>query len=509
LKDGLPSDRKKTLAEIGVNQSKVDDDVNLPEILEFDSDAARLWDAMKNSPGEEVLRRSMTELLNMHLRILRAAADAEIREIWHKYIAAKGMVASTDVTPIRDFLRENGGRFSRALGGRGSKSIFEDEASVLAWIHYQYRGLVPSRIEDERLYRLITNKFDGVADISARFHLIADTTVPLCIPILMDTAMNVGCLVELSKDCKKPSHQNGFAHITWMKNRARGHELGIDVAIGKSTQLQADSAEPVSAPVAIDCLRTLRQPLECWAAKGDRSKLLLFRALGGNVEFSRSRSSVRSLSERALNGAWIRFRNRHPLLARLPIRLDQIRPTLLLKCALETNGDILAVQCLAMHKNLETSARYVHSLPMLAIGRAKVRRVQEYIFVAATGRNTEILDQIGMNQAHANLLLAEAKRMGFSLTSEVAERPIDDLRSELVYRFVIADARSVAEMAAFRRHIIASQAQLLRDMPDRWQNVWAPFAVFIGLALDRMPPDIRANGQRAAKEQTYTFAPLA
>jgi hypothetical protein len=64
-------------------------------------------------------------------------------------------------------------------------------------------------------------------------------------------------------------------------------------------------------------------------------------------------------------------------------------------------------------------------------------------------------------------------------------------------------------MAAFRRHIIASQAQLLRDMPDRWQNVWAPFAVFIGLALDRMPPDIRANGQRAAKEQTYTFAPLA
>jgi hypothetical protein len=131
------------------------------------------------------------------------------------------------------------------------------------------------------------------------------------------------------------------------------------------------------------------------------------------------------------------------------------------------------------------------------------------MFVAATNGSDEMLDEVGMNRSHADLLLSEARRMGFSLTAEMDNRSVDDPDSTPIYRFVIADPQAVAEMVAFRKHITASQTQLSRDAPERWRNIWAPFTVFIGRALDDVPPDIRARGLSIAKTRAFTFATLA
>jgi hypothetical protein len=499
FKQSVSPNRKKTLAETTSAFTTLDQS-DSEKIRGFEAEVSAIWREIKTTSSEDIARLKTIELLNIYLRVLRGAAEIEMKQIWETHLKTLRLVKEKSAATLKKRLASNDGRYSRARGyGGGSKALFEDEEDALIWLYDVYDGVIPSRFEDEKLYRLLVNKFSGIANLSSRFHLTPDTAVPFCIPILIDTAMNVGCLYRLSKKCSKPSHQSGFTHITWPKNRSRGRVLSIDIPNGKLAQINDQLLGPVTATMAIACLQRLRRPLEKLARRSDRDKLLLLKSM----------DSVRSLSNGTLRGAWSRFRKRHPILSGLPIRLDQIRPTMLLKCALETNGNIFSVRELGQHKSMKTTERYIGSLIVTALGNAKVRRIQDYIFVAATRGDPELSDRLGLNKAHADLLLREARRMGFSLSAEVVEkRSSGNVSEQLTYRFVIADARSVAEMSAFRRHILASQARLIREAPQRWQKVWAPFAAFLGIAIDRMPPDIKTTGRRLEQKSSHSFAVL-
>src|SRR4051794_4144483 len=75
------------------------------------------------------------ERINAQLDYLRGIAEAAIRSNFNDHLETITLAKSVDISRVNDFLRENQGRYSRSLGsGRGSKSIFEDEANLVAYI---------------------------------------------------------------------------------------------------------------------------------------------------------------------------------------------------------------------------------------------------------------------------------------------------------------------------------------------------------------------------------------
>jgi hypothetical protein len=49
---------------------------------------------------------------------------------------------------------------------------------------------------------------------------------------------------------------------------------------------------------------------------------------------------------------------------------------------------------------------------------------------------------------------------------------------------------------------------LIREKPDRWHDVWGPFAVFISVALFQMNADVRNKGAELSAGIDFSFARL-
>lgn len=511
--------RKPTLPEVALKVPGGSKGTPPPEIIALGDEIADLWRQLRALPDADK-PTGMLRLINLHLDNLRRCAEQEIRRIWHDHLEAEALIAKADIAEVRHFLQRNNGRSSRSLGsGRGSQSIFGDMKNLLAYLEYEWGGLVPSRFEDPSLYRLITNKY-SVADISARLHLITDTAVPFLVPILIDTCMNVGCVYELPTTCLRTSETPGSRAIAWVKWRADAAELEMELPIGSRSQLEPDSDQAVTAPRALECLLKLRTRLVPYVLPEEQNRLLLVRRLGGDVRYETASAAVAPLTEKALEAAWHRFRARHPLLADLPITMDQIRSTVLLKTALETDGNIDAVKRKAQHKQYSTTIRYLAGAAMVALNADKARRVQDFLFVSATAGADELRSRFGIEPEDAARILAQARRKGFGLHCQNDSRGTapgtmpgkachrSDYCPVCEERLVVEDVSVAAGMCAFRAHILSQEARLVRERPDRWREVWGPFVLFLNVALERMRPDIRLQGIAQAKRLDFSYLEL-
>ncbi|KLK90841.1 hypothetical protein AA309_23245 [Microvirga vignae] len=514
------STRKKTLAETGLAVASDGENTPPPGVQDLGDDVVALWRELRASPDVTYDKPKMLDLLDLHLEVLRGAAQAEARAIWKSFQDTQRALQQSRIDAVEAFLANNGGRFSRAAGhGGGSWSIFAERDNLLAYLESRHGGLVPSRHEDPAIYRFITNNY-SVAEISQLLHTTTDSAICFCIIILIESVMNVSSLLELEKDNLEGSDLPGHKRITWWKDRAKGIMLWRDLIVGPRDQMLIGHEGDISAPQAFQCLLDMRSRLLPHVPPSEDSLLLIVRLLANSREMPTVASSIVPLKESTLGQAWHRFRKRHPLLADLPITLDQIRSTIALKRALETNGDIFVIKDLLGHSSIVTSANYIETAVVGRINEGKVRLATEFLTVAATEGNTELQQKLGITSERADELLGKARKKGFGIkcrddrkgaapgTQPGEECDRYEHCAVCTERLVHEGVEAAAEMLAFKRHILSQKPRLERENPERWREVWAVFVIFLNVALIRMGANFRAQGRKLAALIDYSAVVL-
>jgi integrase len=503
--------RRPTLAESGMIGGQ--GSRQCPDYLrDLGDDVVDLWHRLRASPDVSADPGRMLDLLDLHLEVLRKIAQEEARGIWDGFQATARMLEHADTGRIERFLAENYGRSARSLGsGRGSRSIFGSRDDVLAYVSSRYGGVMPSRFEDEFLYRLVTNRFGGVAEISELLHSTTDTAISFIVILLIETVMNVAPLLDLRTDDMRDSEQPGHKWIRWWKDRAKGVELGRDFIIGQRDQMAPGFQGHITAPQAFACLLEMRERLVPHVPPGEDEVLLLVRTLSTSRSAPTAAGLIAPLNEKTLDAAWDRFKKRHPILADLPITLSQIRSTVALKRALETNGDLMVIKELLGHASIGTTERYIKVAAVGRINEHKIRRATEFLTIKATDGNAELQEMLGISAAQAAALLALERRKPFGIRcrddrkgaapgttpGETCTRfPHCAVCDE---RFVVESVETATEMHAFKRHILNEKPRLEGENLARWSEVWAPLVLFFNVALDRMRPDIRARGRELSQ----------
>ena len=104
-------------------------------VKELGGEIEELWEKLGRSDDVASDPKLMTDLLELHLDVLRKCAESEARAIWADFETTRGMLESANADRIARFLSENRGRSSRSRGsGRGSYSIFENRDDILGFV---------------------------------------------------------------------------------------------------------------------------------------------------------------------------------------------------------------------------------------------------------------------------------------------------------------------------------------------------------------------------------------
>lgn len=513
----LVSGHKKSMAQIPP-RTKVSD--SLPEAISAAGpEVEQLWRKLATD-FDTTDPAVVLERINAQLDYLRGIAEAAIRSNFNDHLETITLAKSVDISRVNDFLRENQGRYSRSLGsGRGSKSIFEDEANFVAYIFDAYLGVVPTRFEDPRLYRLLCNKHDGVKEMSARFHLTTETAIPYIVIILLETAMNVVSALELDVKCLTETDELTNYRLSWYKDRAEGGLPRDDYfRSGDPTSLRRDSNARISLPQIVQCLRVLRAPIVPLADHWHRDSLFLMRIFGKSRNEDSKEPRVGIMSETLEGKAWKRFREADPLLSQFPTTLDQVRTTVALKISLESGNNIFTVNKKLHQESLSVTADYLAHDAVHSVNQAQARQLQDFMFLSATANLDEIRRSFGPSEERAHVILARARGKGFgqwpgstsnAVPTESEDEPIEGTFVEWLTRgtiHIIEDVIVAAEMFAFRRHILSESPHL--RMTPAWAEMWAPFVLFLNASLDCTPAHVRLDGERMAEELEIFYGDL-
>lgn len=489
-----------------------------PEVLAAGPEVNALWIALSKQM-DQADPAAMLERIDLMLGRLREVADAAIREIWNDHLDTIKAASETPVGPILEMLERSRGRYSvRAAKGRGTVSVFANEASLFSYIEHTYYGIVPTRHEDARLYNYLANR-RGVRETAALFALTPDTAIPFLVVLLIETSMSVSSALDLrttSMTCADAPDDPTLKRLNWFKDRGRGAAAWGFYKQGSPAALRRDGQGHISVPQAVDCLIALRRRIEPLAAPEDSNALFLVRMFGRQKDERDVEPQVAALFDDLEIKAWKRFRDRDPILSQFPLRLDGIHTALMLKAAIESGNDIFRVRNEAHHASLGTTARYLETGAVHSVNQGQAREVQSFIFVSATTNLEDVRTRLGIDETMAQAILGKARRKGFgSWSNQRREDFDDDLINEddpfvrwlaKGQTLVIEDEQVAAEMVAFRRHIL-SEADSLRTTTS-WPQIWAPMLLFLNAGLTRMATHVRLEGERIADELEMYYSEL-
>ena len=428
-------------------------------------------------------------------------------------------MASVDVAEyerIKQFQKLNNGRSSRSLGsGKGSVSVFNSEASVLSYIECEYEGMLPTRHADPAFARLIYNRF-SCKDLTYKLSLTPRSAIYYLIIILLEAINVSGSLSMDSKSLEKIGDGESY-RITWYKDRAGEFPIYEYFQRGNDSALMPDSTERIGVVNVIECLIDLQKRLRKFAIPSESESLFLVAGLYGPAG-SQGKYRVGTLTEALENKNWHRIRREDPILAELPITLDQIRTSILLLEALETGNDLIRVNARAKHASYSTTVRYLRKLSTATLNKQLVREVHDFTFAAGTEKLVDVRQAMGMTPERAAFVISNARRKGFGGWTAIHEQGVDAEGKENTAdnalenwltsgeKIIWADSDVAAELHAFREHIIG-QSSTLR-FQETWAETWGPLLLFINMALEAMPPSIRGEGERRAEELELFYAEL-
>ena len=173
---------------------------------------------------------------------------------------------------------------------------------------------------------------------------------------------------------------------------------------------------------------------------------------------------------------------------------NMIRPSVLLKAALENDGRLTVGMAIGQHTEQVTQG-YQSKWPIRAAYDNLIRRFQN-AFEALVARNIEdAAAKLGLPQTEFEKRLGELAKTGLgTFCADPKGRPGNngqvckslDCWNDCPQTIVVAEVEAIATLQIWRRSLLLAQPEWERDRPERWEEVWLPWLCLTQVVEEKM-----------------------
>lgn len=443
---------------------------SMPDLPVRPADAVRLvldrrLDVLRDK-ASALLRLAMREL--EHGRELVATADIDGAAFESAYIAAK-----------RD--RREQARLLRsyfpcsvpskaACPGRGV-------ANLLALVQQRHQGVPPRGFGSQviadfgQFFAKRYLEYGGLQSIEPWLIPSASAVGAVLTLYLLESGANVSVGRTLDRECIERSDTHDYCRVTGYKARARGRPIIVDLPLTSS------------AVVGIKWLLQAGDPLRA-TAKHDQDRLFLVR-MGSRVQLITPHWYTH----------WFKsFAASEPGLHGVELLPSMIRPSVLLRAALNNDGRLLVGQSIAQH-GLAVSQGYQQKWPTRMLYDENVRRFQSALETVILSGVEEAASKIGITPAQFKERLGNLRATGLGTfcRDQRGRSGENGTRCETVdcwngcpHMLIVAEVEAIAALQLWQRSLRAVQPEWERDQPQRWDEVWLPWLCLTDVVEEKM-----------------------
>lgn len=376
-------------------------------------------------------------------------------------------------------------------------------SNLLTIIAAHFNGVAPSSYDERALdeagqfFRRRYMENGGIDYVSAylsphREAYCAALTLYLC-----DSGANVSVGRTLSADCIQPSDLRNFVTITGHKARANGKPIFCELDL---------------ASHAVKALMWIREA-------GSKVRQLANEKEQGFLFVRRDRTRYQLLAPQTYTDWFKEFVAGIPSLCGLDLVPSMLRPSVLLKAALERNGRVQAGIAIGQHSE-QVTIGYQVKLPTRLLYDAHIQKFQrslESIVLSNVGGAAARMG-ISVDEFRDRIDVVGATGFGTFCANKLG-RPRNegkvcssiDCWNDCPQMVLVAEVDAVITLQLWQRALRLAQPDWERDHPDRWDRVWLPWLCLIDVVEEKMSrgPLVRiwaeASLRRSAIEEAADF----
>jgi hypothetical protein len=282
---------------------------------------------------------------------------------------------------------------------------------------------------------------------------------------LIESGSNVSVGRSLNVDCIEATEEPHHSKVTGHKARAKGKPIFAIVE---------DRSE------AIRGMRWLQEAFKLVPGIAPGDKDMLFLTLGWGDGF-------KVIEEWTFRSEFKRLVASIPELARLPLTPNMLRPSILLKTALEADGRTRLSMALGQHGQ-QVHEGYVNKYPIRLLRDTQIRHFQDSVETVVFATMEDVHKLLGVDaDGMARRVEAVMKtglgtmcknRMGRPGNEGAACKSID-CWNDCPQLIIIAVPREIAILQLWQHSLRVVEGDWIRDQPERWEKVWLPWLSFV------------------------------
>lgn len=313
----------------------------------------------------------------------------------------------------------------------------------------------------------------GSSSLLQSYLLPSQETVAAAITLyLLESGSNVSVGRTLYVDCVEPSEEPGHSKVTGYKARAGGKPIFVTLP---------------DRCAAIKGINWLREAFDGHPKiEGqDRNQLFLCRA---------SRETLKLIEEWTFRSEFKRLLQSIPELADLPLTPNMLRPSILLKAALESDGKTGLSQAIGQH-GAQVHEGYVNKYPIRYLRDTDIRLFQDAMETVVIRNIEDVQAFLGVDPENMAGRVEAVMRTGLgTMCSDRYGKPGQegelcqslDCVKGCPQLILIAIPKEIAILQVWQHSLRQVEGDWVRDQPDRWEKVWLPWLCFCDAVETKM-----------------------
>ncbi|MDR9811273.1 hypothetical protein [Rhizobium hidalgonense] len=281
---------------------------------------------------------------------------------------------------------------------------------------------------------------------------------------LLESGSNVSVGRTLNRDCIEPSEEPNHSKVTGYKARAGGKPIFVTL------------------PDRCDAIKGMTWLKEAFAGNSkivdeDRDQLFLCR---GNGE------TLKLIEEWTFRAEFKRLTQSVPELADLPLTPNMLRPSILLKAALESDAKTGLSRAMGQH-GAQVHEGYINKYPIMYLRDTDIRLFQHSMETVVIQKLEDVHAFLGVDEEKMAGRVEAVMRTGLgTMCADRYGKPGNegklcqslDCVKGCPQLILIAIPKEIAILQLWQHSLRLVEGDWVRDQPERWEKVWLPWLCF-------------------------------
>jgi len=341
-------------------------------------------------------------------------------------------------------------------------------ANLLKLVADQYGSLYPTYRregrEEGQFFQKRALEYGGALLLQSYLMPSQETVCAAITLYLLESGSNVSVARTLYRDCVEPSELPNHSKITGYKARAGGKPIFATLP---------DRSD------AIKAMNWLREGFERNqnVAEGDENQMFLVK---GQDE------TLKLVEEWTYRNEFKRLTKSVPELANLPLTPNMLRPSILLKSALETDPGTGISMAIGQH-TAQVHEGYINKYPIRYLRDTDIRLFQYSMETVVIKEMDDLHDFLNVDQEGMARRVEAVMRTGLgTMCGDRYGKPGNegklcqslDCVKGCPQLILIAVPKEIAILQVWQHSLRLVEGDWIRDQPARWEKVWLPWLCF-------------------------------